>query len=265
MNAKVAIVTGASSGIGREVARGLEARGFDVVPAARRAEGDAYLDLASFASIRAFADRFRAKHDRLHLLVNNAGIHTARRERTEDGIERTLQVNHVGPFLLTHELLPLLRAGAPSRIVNVASEAHRGGRLSFDNLQGERRWSGIRAYTRSKLANIAFTYELARRLDASGVTANVVHPGSVRSGWARGKESGLLRVATWAAAPFLISPQRSAEYVLRVATDPALDGVTGKYFVKGVEARSSTASYREDDWRRLWDESRKLAGIVSEP
>lgn len=268
---KTAVVTGATSGIGLEVARGLLAQGWRVVAGARDPEKarallpDAEalrLDLARLADVRRFAHDVRRAHGRLHLLVNNAGIHTAKRVVTEDGSELTLQTNHLGHFLLTHELLPLLKASAPARIVNVASEAHRAGRLRFDDLQGARSWSGIRAYTQSKLANIEFTYELARRLAGTGVTVNAAHPGSVRTGWARGAESGLLRAAVVVATPFLISPQRSAARILRVATDPALEGVTGKYFVKGEPSRSASWSHRTEDWRRLWAESERLTGLV---
>lgn len=263
MTRKIALVTGASSGVGREVAAALPARGYEVLGASRTQSGGPgvkplSLDLANFASVRKLAADLRGKFPHLDLLVNNAGIHTARRELTEDGIERTFQVNHLGPFLLTRELMPLLERAPAARIVNVASEAHRGGALDFDDLDGAKAWSGIRAYTQSKLANIEFTYELARRLNGTRVTANAVHPGSVRTGWARGEESGIFRFGVALASPFLLSPHAAAKGVLRVATDPALEGVTGKYFVKGREANSSARSRREEDWTRLWDVSESL-------
>lgn len=267
MGTQDAIVTGAASGIGLEVARGLLAQGWRVTAAvrdvdkarARLPDADAmHLDLSRFASVRAFAERYKAKHDKFALLVNNAGLHTATRRLTEDGNEWTLQVNHLGHFLLTRELLPLLKAGAPSRVVNVASEAHRGGRLDLDDLNAAGSWSGLRAYTQSKLANIEFTYELARRLAGTGVDVNAAHPGSVRSGWARGPGSGLFRFAVAAASPFLLSPSAAAKRILRVATDPALAGVTGQYFVRGKARRSAPWSYREEDWTRLWHESERL-------
>lgn len=270
-----ALVTGATGGIGRETSRLLARHGARVILAVRDLDagtalakdlgGEAEvmrLDLSRLADVRRFAREYKARGLPLHILLNNAGLHTANRQVTEDGNELTLQVNHLGHFLLTRELEDTLRASAPARVVNVASEAHRGGRLDFDDLQGERWWSGLRAYTQSKLANIEFTYELARRLDGTGVTANALHPGSVRTGWARGAESGLFRFAVAVSSPFLLSPERAADGVLRVAADPELEKVTGRYFVKGVEKRSAPWSYREADQRRLWEESERLVGLA---
>lgn len=275
LHGRTALVTGATGGIGRETARLLAGRGARVILAVRDVEaGEALakelggratamrLDLARLADVRRFAQEYKARGLPLHILINNAGLHTAKREMTEDGNEVTLQVNHLGHFLLTRELEDALRASAPARVVNVASEAHRGGRLDFDDLHGERWWSGLRAYTQSKLANIEFTYELARRLDGTGVTANAVHPGSVRTGWARGAESGFFRLAVKISSPFLISPERAAEGVVRVAADPDLETVTGRYFAKGVEKRSAPWSYREADQRRLWEVSERLVGLA---
>lgn len=264
---RTAVVTGATSGVGLACARALLADGWRVVAAVRdvskaRAllpQAEAMeMDLARLASVRAFAQAFRARHDRIHLLLNNAGIHTARRVVTEDGHELTFQTNHLGHFLLTRGLLDVLRGSAPARVVTVASEAHWLGRLDFDDLMGERRWSGVKAYCQSKLANVEFSYELARRLQGTGVTANAAHPGSVRTGWARGEDSGLLRLGVKLATPVLVSPETAAARILRVCTDPALEGVTGRYFVRGREARSAPWSRREEDWRRLWEESERL-------
>lgn len=275
LSGRTAVVTGATGGIGLVMTRELARMGARVVLAVRNVEkGRALakdiagetevlrLDLASLADVRRFAAEYRATHDRLHLLLNNAGIHTARRQVTADGHELTFQTNHLGHFLLTLELLDVLRASAPARVVNVASEAHWLGRLDFDDLMGERRWSGVKAYCQSKLANVEFSYALARRLAGTGVTANAAHPGSVRTGWARGEDSGLLRLAVKTATPILVRPETGAARVLRVATDPALDGVTGRYFVRGKEARSAPWSRREEDWARLWRESERLTGLA---
>lgn len=274
LSGKTLIVTGATSGIGRETARELAAMGARVTLAVRdEAKGRAVaatmpgevevlrLDLADLASVRGFARAFRAAHDRLDVLVNNAGLHTAQRVVTKDGHELTFQTNHLGPFLLTLELLDLLKASAPARVVNVASDAHRGGRLDFDDLMGERRWSGLKAYAQSKLANVEFTYELARRLRGAGVTANAVAPGSVRTGWARGEESGVFRFGVALASPFLLSPERGARTSVWAASAPELEGVTGQYLRRRKVARSAPWSYREKDWLRLWAESERLVGL----
>ena len=281
LTGRVALVTGANSGVGKETARGLGRRGAHVVMGCRSLErGGAAkadltkdgtipagrlevmrLDVASLADVRRFARDFRSRHGRLHVLVNNAGIHTAHRETTHEGFERTFVTNHLGHFLLAHELLPLLKAAAPARVVNVASEAHRLGRMHWDDLQFARRWNGVSAYCQSKLANILFTFELARRLEGTGVTANAVHPGSVRTNWARGPESGVLKTVVGLATPFLISPAKGAENSLMAATSPTLEGVTGRYFVRKKESRPKREARDPDAQRRLWEESEKMTGI----
>lgn len=271
---RTALVTGATSGIGTEIARGLAAAGAAVVVAARDpARGEAtrkalaeetgaevevlHVDLASQASIRAATDEFRRRHGRLHVLVNNAGIYTSERCLTGDGVESTLAVNHVAPFLLTTRLLDLLVASAPARVVTVASEAHRLGRVHFDDLQLARRWHGIRAYNQSKLANVLFTRELARRLAGTGVTTNAAHPGIVRTAWGR-EGRGILQLSVKLATPFMVSAASGARGPLRLATDPALDGVTGRYFASGREATPSRAARDDAGARRLWEASEAL-------
>ncbi|HUR67984.1 MAG TPA: SDR family oxidoreductase [Candidatus Thermoplasmatota archaeon] len=271
MDKRVAIVTGANHGIGLEVARGLVAQGYRTVLAVRdlekgRAAAEEIgggtvmrLDLAELACVREFATEFHLHFEQLHLLVNNAGIHTAKRETTPDGIERTLATNHVGHFLLTKLLLPTLTRSAPSRIVNVASEAHRGAPFfDFDDPMGEHAWSGLRAYAQSKLANLMFTYALARRLHGTGVVANAVHPGSVRTGWARGEESGVFRLGVALASPFLLSPARGARTPLHVATAPELARVSGQYFARMRLKASSAASRDVAAQERLWELSERL-------
>src|SRR5581483_7870588 len=200
MQGKVCIVTGANSGIGRITALELARLGAQVVMVCRdRARGEAALaeikqatgnnqvelmlcDLSSQADIRRFADEFKATHARLDVLVNNAGVYQRKRATTVDGLEATFAVNHLGYFLLTNLLLDVLKQSAPSRIINVASGAHASGHINFDDLQGERQYKGVRAYCHSKLANILFTLELARRLAGTGITANSLHPGAVATG-----------------------------------------------------------------------------------
>jgi NAD(P)-dependent dehydrogenase (short-subunit alcohol dehydrogenase family) len=278
MHGRVAIVTGASSGIGRATALALARRGARVGIVcrdrgrggatladvrARTGAGDVTLflaDLASQDAVRGLARELLAHYPAIHVLVNNAGVVNLRRSTTADGIETTFAVNHLAYFLLTRLLLERLESSAPARIVNVASEAHRFGRLDFDDLGHERHYRAMRAYGTSKLANILFTYELARRLEGSGVTANCVHPGAVATGL--GQNNG--RVATLLTrvlAPFFRTPEQGAETSIYVATSPALEGVSGRYFARSREVRSSPASYEEAAARRLREVSARLTGL----
>ena len=274
MSRRVCIVTGANSGIGKETARGLARLGATVVLACRsRERGEAArreihsetdnpnlsvmeLDLASQASVRSFAKAFAAAHPQLHVLVNNAGIYAARRRLTVDGIESTFAVNYLSHFLLTNLLLEALRRSAPSRIVSVSSEANQMGTIEFDDLGRARRWSGLRAYAQSKLAQVLFTFELSPRLRGTGVTANCVHPGGVRTNWARG--GGLMRVGYWLAWPFLLSPAAGADTVLYAASSPDVNGVSGEYFIKRKPADPNPIARDPDVARRLWDISESL-------
>ena len=278
---RIASVTGGNSGIGREVARGLARRGARVVILGRSAERceaarvelaretgarvDVVLaDLADFGAVRRAADELRRLSDRLDLLVANAGVWLARRELTPDGLERTMAANHLGHFLLTNLLRePIERARG--RIVVVTSEAHRRGRLTERTLEeifrGVGRYSGTQAYADSKLANVLFTFELARRLDGTGVTANAVHPGVVATRiWRRGR--GVLGFLARLAKPFMASPREGARPVLRVATDPDLEGVTGRYFDRMDERRAVDAAYDRALARRLWQVSAELTGLA---
>ena len=270
---KTVVITGANAGIGKETARALAGMGATVVMAVRNvASGRAAareiggrvevmrVDLASLADVRRFAGELKAAHPRVDALVNNAGIHTARRVLTVDGYEETFAVNHLAHFLLTNLLLDALKASAPARVVTIASDAHRGGTMDFDDLMGERRWSGLKAYTQSKLANIMFAFELARRLESSGVTSNAVHPGSVRTGWARGAESGLFRFGVALASPFLLSPAQGARTSAWAASAPELDGVTGKYLRRRRIAQPTKAAQDVAAQKRLWEISERLVG-----
>lgn len=275
----ICLVTGASSGIGRATALGLARLGSTVVALCRNPEQGAdavarirqesgnervdllLADLSSLPSVRRAAAEFLDRYLGLQVLVNNAGLSLWRREVTEDGIERTFAVNHLGHFLLTNLLLDALKASAPARIVNVTSAAHRNGRIDFDNLQRERRYRGFGAYSDSKLANVLFTYELARRLVGMAVTANCVHPGTIATNIYRPAATGRLALLFRLLLPFMGSPERGAEPVLRAAVAPELEGVSGKYFTPRGEERSAPRSYDEAIARRLWEVSATLCGL----
>jgi NAD(P)-dependent dehydrogenase (short-subunit alcohol dehydrogenase family) len=275
MQGKVCIVTGSNTGIGKETARGLAQRGATVVLACRDVEKAAAarddiagstgrsdveveaLDLGSTASIRAFAARFKAKHDRLDVLVNNAGLWLTARTTTKDGFESTFGVNHLGTFLLTQELLPLLKASASSRVVVLTSALHYRGKMGWDDLQYERRrFSGPAAYNQSKLANVLFTIALAKRLEGTGVTVNAVHPGVVATELSRDYPKLLSKIFNF----FLITPEQGAACSLHVATAPELSKVTGEYFEKSRIKLSAAAARDEAAQERLWKLSETLVG-----
>ena len=272
---KVCLVTGATGGIGLITAQTLAARGANVVLVSRSAAkceqavaqiktetGNrqvSYLagDLSSMAQVRSVAERFLAQHDRLDVLVNNAGAVFASRQVSADGYEMTMALNHLNYFYLTTLLLDRLLASAPARIVNVSSDAHRIGRIDFDDLMSERRYSSFGVYSMSKLANVLFTYELARRLEGSDVTANALHPGFVASNFGR-SNGGVWNMFMPVVQLFAISPQRGAETSLYLAASPAVEGVTGQYFDKRRPVKSSPASYDVATQRRLWEVSEEL-------
>jgi len=278
MDGKVVLITGGNSGIGKETAVELARMGATLVFTSRDAsKGEAAaadvgqragrdvawlpLDLASFASIRRFASDLLGRHDRLDVLVNNAGLILEGRTQTEDGFETTFGVNHLGHFLLTQLLLERIKASAPARIVNVSSDAHRSARdgLDFDDLQSTKRYGALRAYSRSKLANIYFTRELARGRAGSGVTANAVHPGGVATGFGRdGDFKGVYAFGYGLIRPFLRSPAKGAETSVYVASAPELDGVTGKYFADCKESQPTAIAQDDAAARRLWEVSEAL-------
>lgn len=278
VSGKTCVVTGANAGIGKETAVGLARSGAHVVMVCRSSErGERALaevkaasgsdavelmlcDMSAFASMRELSEQLHAQHRAVHVLVNNAGAMFARREQTVDGIEQTFQVNHLGYFVVTHLLLDLLQASAPARIVTVASHAHRRAKFEFDNLQGERKYSDLSAYSRSKLYNIAFTYELARRLAGTGVTANCLHPGVVASNFGL-SASPAFRLLVKVGRPFLMSSERGARTSIYVAASSEVEGVSGKYFDKCKQVRSSRVSYDVEAQRRLWKVSAELTGL----
>jgi len=270
MRGRVVFVTGATSGIGQETARQLAAMGATVVLGARdndsgeraraqvTATGGGSVeviagDLSLTEDVRRVATEFQNRFDRLDVLINNAGVDVGRRVTTDDGFELTFAVNYLAPFLLTKALLDVLRGSAPARVLNMVSSGHKGGRLELDDLQHERKFSGQRAYNDSKLALVLFTYELARRLDGSGVTANCVDPGFVR-----GTSIGQTLPAAYKAVgvllmPFMTTPTKAAAGVAWAASAPELAGVNGAYLKRGKQASSSKDSRDPNLARRLWD------------
>jgi retinol dehydrogenase-12 len=281
MSNRIVLVTGATSGIGLETARQLAASGASLVlgvrdPArgaevARRIVDDGGsaevlpIDLASFASVREAAARFSASHERLDVLVNNAGIALPRREISVDGHELTWQTNFLSHVLLTRLLLPTLSRGTRPRVVSVSSEGHRTGRIDWDNLELERGYGGFRAYANSKLAQILFTRELARR--EPGITVNAVHPGAISTNiWRMQSRPGrtVLGVLVGLFGKLLPSPAKGAAPVARLAADPDLDGVTGRYFKRFRETAPSTAGSNDADAARLWRVAAEAIGLPRE-
>jgi retinol dehydrogenase-14 len=279
MSEKVCLITGATSGIGKATAMGLANMGASVVMVARdRGRGEAVMaeitaksgnasvdlmlaDLSSQEQIRRLADEFEGVYPRLDVLINNAGLFRSERTTTADGIEMTFAVNHLAYFLLTNLLLGVLRTSAPSRIVNVSSGDHSNGIIDFDDLQGEKGYKGAKAYSQSKLANVLFTYELARRLDGSGITVNCLHPGAgVRTNFGSGV-SGAFGLIVRALRPLMKSPEQGAETSIYLASSPEVEGLSGRYFAKKAEARSSDVSYDERLARRLWGASTQLTKL----
>ena len=275
MSGRVVMVTGANAGMGKEIGLALARMGAGVVMVCRdrgrgeaaRGEvlersggGDVELlvgDMSSQQSIRSLVCEFAASHDRLHVLVNNAGVTQPRRVETADGLESVFATNHLGPFLLTNLLLPVLGAGAPARVVTVASGAHAMGRIDFGDLQAARSYNEIRAYNQSKLANLLFTYELARRVAGTGVTANAADPGFVKTNLRVPFPYSIFSFIRGAA----VDGARPAVFL---ASSPDVDGVSGSYFGRKGEVRSSKASYDEADARRLWTLSAQLTHLDAE-
>ena len=277
MAGRTVLVTGGTGGIGGATATALAARGARVGVVGRDlarveaavgrihaagGEADAFVaDLSVQREVRRLAEEVLAAYPRLDVLVNNAGGYWAHRHTKEDGLERTFALNHLAPFLLTNLLLPRLQASAPARVVTVSSGAHMTGRIDFDDLQGERGYGGQRAYGQSKLANVMFTYELARRLEGTGVTATVLHPGVVRTAFAREDSGRLMGLGLPLARPFMKSPEKGARTSVFLASSPEVEAVTGQYFVNERPARSSRASYDQAAAARLWDVSSRLVHL----
>ena len=278
MQGQVCVVTGATSGIGKAAAAALARQGAEVIVVGRdpgRAEATAaaiqadgapppkveIADLARLDQVRALAGRLNQTLDRIDVLINNAGLVLNERQVTPDGYEHVFAVNHLAPFLLTNLLQSKLTASVPARVVTVSSDAHTAARLDLDDPNLEHGWSSWRSYSNSKLANILFTRELARRLDGTGVTANCLHPGVVRTGFGRDARP-LMRAGLTIARPFMLSPERGADTIVYLASSPDVAAKTGGYYVKR-EPREPSASARDDGLARvLWETSERLTGLA---
>ena len=278
---KTCLITGANTGIGKETALELARRGAKVVMACRdRGRGEAaraeisasgshpaellIADLADLAQVRRLADEIHERHPSLPLVISNAGVVMPQRTTTVDGYEATFAINHLAPFLLIHRLRDRIEASAPARIVVVASQVEASGVIAFDDLMTERDYQPLVAYRQSKLANVLFTYELARRLADTDVTVNCLHPGVIATHLlsdytGRPRALGMLQRLSHP------GPKVGAETSIRLATDPSLGGVSGRYFRPEGEAQSSKASYDEDLAARLWTESERLCGLRDRP
>lgn len=280
MQGKVCIVTGANSGIGKVTTLGLAQMGATVVMVCRdqtkgeeaqheiktKSGNDAVhlmlADLSSQASIRQLVENFQQHHKQLHVLINNAGVLNLIRQETVDGLEMMFAVNYLAPFLLTNLLLDELKASAPARIVNVSSNSHRSGYIKMDDLQSEDSYKFLRSYGQSKLALVLFTYELARKLQGTGVTANCLHPGFVATNIGQnGVGPAGRRVRKLIFSRLGINPEEGAKTSIYLASSPEIEGVTGKYFVKSIPVRSAPISYDESLQRQLWEESAKLVNL----
>jgi NAD(P)-dependent dehydrogenase (short-subunit alcohol dehydrogenase family) len=275
---KVIVVTGASSGIGAAAALELARRGARVTPVgrdAKRLERSAgrireaaadgsgepvQADFASLDEVRRLASELLDRHERIDVLVNNAGLVADRRRLTSDGHELTFQVNHLAPFLLTNLLLDRLRASAPARVVTTSSDAHWGGTIDFDDLRCERSWSMWGAYSDSKLANVLFTHALARRIDGTGVTANCLHPGTVRTRLGAGANP--VFALAWTAAKSLFrSPASGAETIVHLATHPDGEDFSGAYFADSRAKAPKRQAVDDALAERLWRVSEELVGL----
>ena len=271
---KTAIVTVGSNGIGLVTARALAGMGAQVTIISRNAEKCAAVteaikaevgnpvefiaaDLSTLAGIMQAAATFKQRHTHLHVLVNNAGAMFTHRQLTPDGYEMTFALNHLNYFLLTNLLLDVLKASAPARIVNVSSGAHLRASLDFDNLQAEKHFASMQAYGQSKLANILFTYELGRRLEGSGVTANALHPGFIATGFAR-NNGPLYNFGMKIIGMFIRKPEQGAQTSIYLASSPEVEGVSGKYFIDCKPVDSSPMSYNKALAEKLWQVSLEL-------
>jgi retinol dehydrogenase 12 len=279
MRGKTIVISGATSGIGQVAAERLAAMGARLVLIARdKARGQAaldrlcplapgvrhsihYADLSRLAEVKRVAAEIAAAEPRIDVLINNAGALFASRQLTPDGLELTFATNHMSYFVLTHGLRDRLRASAPARVVNVASDAHKGEKLDFNDLQSARSYRGLSVYGRTKLCNILFTRELARRWQGSGVTANSLHPGFVSTRFGD-MSGGMLSWAVRAAKVFAISPEKGAETIVYLTSSDQAAGATGLYYYKCRPATPTRQAQDDDTALRLWQESEKLAGVA---
>jgi NAD(P)-dependent dehydrogenase (short-subunit alcohol dehydrogenase family) len=278
MGGKVILITGGTSGIGKAAATALAGMGATVVITGRNEErGKRALqeireesgndgvelilaDLTVQDEVRRLAEELRERHNQLEVLVNNAGLVLSERTETPDGIETQLAINHLAPFLLTNLLLDLLKESAPSRIVTVSSDAHRWAKIDLDDLQSRKRYRGMQVYGKTKLANIMFTYELAERLEGTGVTANCMHPGGVNTNFGN-NQGGPMNLLFRLFKPFMRSPEQGADTLIYLASSPEVEGMTGKYLADRKVKAASDAAYDETTRKRLWEVSEELTGL----
>ena len=278
MQDKICMVTGATSGMGLETARGLANMGATVVMVGRnRSKSEAaqkdiqassgnqkvdllVADLSSQADIRRLADEFKAKYDKLHVLVNNAGGVFSKRETTVDGLEMTFALDHLGYFLLTNLLIDTIKASTPARIVNISSGAEAAGKINFDDLQSEKRYSSWAAYSQAKFANVLFTYDLARRLEGTGVTVNAVTPGPVATNFGQ-NNSGFFKLVGPLFSVIGLSPAQGAQTAIWLASSAKVEGVTGRAFYRLQEKHTSSKSHNVATQRHLWDVSAELTKL----
>ena len=280
MNGKICLVTGATNGIGKAAAQALAQMGASVVIVGRNGAKTAQLveeirtasgnqnvdsllaDLSSQEDVRRLAGEFKSKYPHLHVLLNNAGGTFTTRQLTVDGIEMTFALNHLAYFLLTNLLLDTIKASAPARIINVSSDAHSGGKIDFDNLQGERSYSSFGPYGNSKLANILFTNELARRLEGTGVTVNALHPGLTRTGFGKNNPGFFMKIMQVIIPLVARSPVKGAETSIYLASSPEVQSVTGKYFVDCKVTQPALQAADGAVARKLWDVSAELVHLL---
>ncbi|MCS6835453.1 MAG: SDR family oxidoreductase [Anaerolineae bacterium] len=283
MKDRIVIVTGATNGIGLVAARELARQSATVVMVSRSADklaraaeqiqretGNGSVetiaaDLSLMSQVNAAADAFLARHQRLDVLLNNAGAYYDKRQLTAEGLEMTFALNHLSYFLLTQRLLETLKTTAAAhgeaRIINVSSDAHRVGQVNFDDIQRQKGYNGFRVYGESKLMNVLFTYKLASVLEGTRVTANALHPGFVRTGFGQGSSGGLAGKFIGLLQTFALTPEQGAETSIYLASSPKVKGVTGQYWVKKNAVRSSAASYDRAAQERLWTLSEQLVGL----
>jgi len=279
MKGKVCLVTGATNGIGKATAQALAHMGATVVIVGRNAPKTAQLveeiraasgnknvdsllaDLSSQQDVRRLTSAFKSKYSHLHVLINNAGGFFLRRQLSVDGIEMTFALNHLAGFLLTNLLLDAIKASSPARIINVSSNAHASGKIEFDNVQGERNYSP-KAYDNSKLANILFTMELARRLEGTGVTVNTLHPGFVATGFAKNNGKVIAALVSIFAPLVARSPAKGAKTSIYLASSPSVQGITGEYFFDSQVIPAAPQATDMVVARKLWDVSAEIVHLA---
>ncbi len=279
MTGKTVLITGGTGGIGRAAAIGLASMGARVgitgrdrsraeraAAAIARESGNPAMDvfvadMSSQTEVWRLAGKVLSAYPRLDVLLNNVGGFWAHRHVTADGLEHTFALNHLAPFLLTSLLLERLMASAPARVVTVSSGAQAQGKIDFDDLMGERKYSGQRAYSQSKLANVMFTYELARRLEGTGVTATVLHPGVTNTAFSAEDPARAMAPIVAVLRPFMRSPERGADTAVYLASSPEVEGVTGRYFANRKAKNSHKSSYDTATTARLWQVSADLVGL----